>query len=456
MSFGLSVDGLAIQDIDTVKARVEADFHDAFGADSDVTPESIDGQLIAILSEMYVELWEGIQAVYAGFDPSQNSGDAQDAIAQITGTIREAATPSTVIVTACSNNDADNVPSGSQFSIPSAGTLFESTTSIDTQLHIAYSTLAGGAAVVAGDRYYTEPSVGVYNTFQAEVSGVIDTPPETPVGTGTGIVDGTVTWEFVGIGRCTAEVACESVETGPQQGLARTITQIETPITGILSAMNLLDATLGTNEETDAELRIRREDELRTAGNATVDSIRVHVLTVSGVTMCRVLENTTDVTDGNGLPAHSVCVVVLGGATDDIAAAVFTKAAGIATYGNTSTTVVDEAGDSHTVSFYRPTEVPIYIINHVSYDVAAWPEDGADQIALAQVTFGDRSVTGKDAVSRALGAQGFAIPGVLNIQPCYIGTAPAPASETTITISPLQIATYDTSRISCVATPGTP
>jgi hypothetical protein len=108
------------------------------------------------------------------------------------------------------------------------------------------------------------------------------------------------------------------------------------------------------------------------------------------------------------------------------------------------------------VSFYRPTEVPIYIINHVSYDVAAWPEDGADQIALAQVTFGDRSVTGKDAVSRALGAQGFSVPGVLNIQPCYIGTAPGPASETTITISPLQIATYDTSRISCVATPGTP
>ena len=46
------------------------------------------------------------------------------------------------------------------------------------------------------------------------------------------------------------------------------------------------------------------------------------------------------------------------------------KAAGIGTYGNTSRTVVDDQGTSHTVQFTRPTTLDVYIELEIEVDAA--------------------------------------------------------------------------------------
>ena len=44
---------------------------------------------------------------------------------------------------------------------------------------------------------------------------------------------------------------------------------------------------------------------------------------VDGVRHCKIYENDTNVTDGNGLPAHSIAPIVDGGTDADVAMAIY-------------------------------------------------------------------------------------------------------------------------------------
>jgi hypothetical protein len=101
-------------------------------------------------------------------------------------------------------------------------------------------------------------------------------------------------------------------------------------------------------------------------------------------------------------------------------------------------------------------EIPIYVTLNVKVDETLFPEDGADQIALALITWGDAQKSGKDAVAAALVAQAFKVEGVLDVTSALISTSPTPTLSTTIAISKRQLATYDTSRIIVNITTATP
>ena len=136
---------------------------------------------------------------------------------------------------------------------------------------------------------------------------------------------------------------------------------------------------------------------------------------------------------------------------------VFQKvAAGIATTGNQSGTSTDSQGIPHAVNYSRPTEIPIYVIVNVIVDATKFPADGAAQIQAAITTWAGSLASGRDAVASAISAQAFHVAGVLDVSSCLIGTAPSPATSTTVAISLRQLATFDTSRISINVTPGTP
>ena len=71
-----------------------------------------------------------------------------------------------------------------------------------------------------------------------------------------------------------------------------TLTQIVTQIAGWNSVTNLIAGATGTETETDAELRIRRQNSIKLLGSATVEAIRAGLLQkVSGVTSATVFEN---------------------------------------------------------------------------------------------------------------------------------------------------------------------
>ncbi len=73
-----------------------------------------------------------------------------------------------------------------------------------------------------------------------------------------------------------------------------TLTNIVTPIAGWNSITNLIPGNTGTLVETDAQLRIRRQNSIKLIGSATVEAITAGLLQkVPGVTSATVFENTS-------------------------------------------------------------------------------------------------------------------------------------------------------------------
>jgi uncharacterized phage protein gp47/JayE len=250
---------------------------------------------------------------------------------------------------------------------------------------------------------------------------------------------GTVSAEFI------------AIASGPVVAPAGTLTTIETPVSGWASATNPLDQFyLGTNTETDAELRLRREQSLRALGGGSVDAIQAAIFEVLNVSDVYVFANETDATDANGLPPHSFECVVNGGLDADIAAKIFAvKPAGIATYGTTTSSVADSVGTSHTIKFSRPTVLNVYVtIDVIAYRATA-PSNLASLISAAVVAFGDLNYNvGSPVIAAALVPTVFGSSvGIRDVPSVKIGTAPSPTLSTTITPTNRQIADLDTSRV---------
>ncbi len=174
------------------------------------------------------------------------------------------------------------------------------------------------------------------------------------------------------------------------------IDTIVTPVSGLVSVYNYADGDQGRDTETDAELRIRIRSVRR--GAATADAIRSRVIDeVVGVSSCLVVENTTDETVG-AQPPHSIHVIVQGGLDQDVVDKIWAlKGAGIATYGSSSGTAVDGAGNNQTVYYSRPTTRYGHVrIRYTTYDEEVLPADANDAIKEAIKVYGDTFVIGQD------------------------------------------------------------
>lgn len=249
---------------------------------------------------------------------------------------------------------------------------------------------------------------------------------------------GTVTIEF------------RAVETGPVTAPAGTLTVIETAIAGWSSVTNPLDQKiLGTKIESDSALRLRRELSLRALGGASLDAIAAGLLEVANVTSAQVFENTTENTDANGLPPHSIECVVAGGSDADVAAKIFQrKPAGIETYGTTSQPVNDSSFVSHTINFSRPAALNVYVTINVTAKAALAPLSLSADLKSAIAAYGDALYTvGSTVYAVPLTQPVFDHPSVIDVTAVYIGTSPSPGSSAPIQASNRQIPDLDTSRI---------
>jgi len=113
-----------------------------------------------------------------------------------------------------------------------------------------------------------------------------------------------------------------SQDFGPIVAPINTLTEILTPISGWISINNPKAGLTGRFIETDAELRIRRNNSLRLLGAGTVESIRARLLQqVPGVTSAFVFENRTLIQEpilivlNQDLVAGNTIVVILNGVT---------------------------------------------------------------------------------------------------------------------------------------------
>ncbi len=155
-------------------------------------------------------------------------------------------------------------------------------------------------------------------------------------------------------------VTATAVDIGAITAAANTINKIATPTLGWQSVDNVAAATVGDPVETDAELRRRQTFSTALPSLTVLDGTIGAVASVPGVTRFRGYENDSDVTDANGIPAHSIAIVAEGGDQQAIGDAIaIKKTPGTGTYGTTTVTTYDQYGLPNLINFFRPTPATI-------------------------------------------------------------------------------------------------
>lgn len=245
----------------------------------------------------------------------------------------------------------------------------------------------------------------------------------------------------------TITVAMQSQETGPIEAVAGTLTNIETPIFGWTSITNSNDALVGRDEETDAELRIRREQSTQALGQNLVDSLFGQLLNLEGVEDAIVISNGTDATV-DGIPAHQFLSSILGGDNDEIADTIWDNTPqGILSFGDTTIEITDDQGFPQDVKFTRPSDVEIYFKIDITIDVTEFPGSGEVDIKSAVAAYGLANFKISDDVIRSEFYSPInTVPGILSID-LFIGLSASPAGVANLPITTAEVSRYDTTRV---------
>lgn len=192
---------------------------------------------------------------------------------------------------------------------------------------------------------------------------------------------------------------------GAITGTAGDTLEQDTIVLGVTALAAPSDATVGIEEETDAELRLRRSKSLQNASYSTVGGLFAKLANLPGVTDLAVYENDQKTDDPvTGITANTVWAVVEGGAASEIVEAITkNKTAGCNTKGAVSgvfsETVIRPDGSefiiTHTMRFDRPTEVPVYVKVNATRKQSGVPIDPAliaQRIAAEAFNIGDNLV----------------------------------------------------------------
>lgn len=243
----------------------------------------------------------------------------------------------------------------------------------------------------------------------------------------------------------TATTTAQASTTGAIQGLAGTITEIRSPITGWTSVANAADAVLGRDVQSDASARTTFKTMMRAAGGNSPDGLAALLLRLDGVTEAVIIENEHIYEDSDGRPPKSFESVVRGGDDQEIADTIWSgKPAGIETTGSETTAVLDTAGASHDVQWSRPSDTEIYMVVNYATETG-FDEDGEAQILAAILDLASSFVVGQDVVPFKF-IQHIEVENIAELS-IFVGTSPGPVSDDPVVIAKNALAQFDSSRI---------
>lgn len=483
MAFGLSSTGFEKKRLADIKTEIEAKFRVVFGPFINLMPSSVISQVVGVFADREASLWELAEDVYNSQYPDTADGASLDNVVAITGIVRLAATKSVIpnqkqllfgtsgtLVPAGTILSVDGNPLAKfltdvdvtlvtgvdevqtlSFSVtPVSGTWKLSLDNEETSAlafnisAVALQTALNGFANLSGVTVSGSMAAGFTVTFagadgkQDQSALVVSDNSLSPATVPT------VLTTVPGVNQGAVSMTAQS--TGPVLAIARTLTVIDTPVAGLASTKNIIDATIGRNTETDLELRIRRQQTLQLAGAGTVEAIRSQLLALTGVTAVIVFENTSDV-EIDGRPPHSFEAVVQGGVDQEIADAIWeSKPAGIQSFGNQSDNVTDSQGVVRVINWSRPTTLPIYLTVDLTTDPTLFPVNGQTLAQQALIARGDSFGIGKTVIVYPTLISALEdIPGITDVV-MKIGLAPSPTLDNNIPIDANEIADFDTSR----------
>ena len=357
--------------------------------------DSIFGQFSQIIAEELSICWEQAYQASVQFDPISASGSALRSLVQINGITPSYGAKTELLMTLGGT----------------AGTVIPEGSLIANQ---------GGT-----EQYATVESVTIPNT-------------------------GTVTVNAV----CT--------ESGPNNPAQNTIISIQTPVAGWSSATNTSTISVGDTADTDEELHIKQQRATSATSYRQVDAIISGLMNVDGVKFARLYINNTTSTDDRGITGKTIAPVVVGGTNEDIANVLRLKiGATDKTQGNLVNPIVytGELGDTQTIDFYRPTDVPIYIeIDLTVTDGNLWNMDSIDNIKKAIIDYAEYDQTGAygfppggDVLLSRLYTPINSVPG-FSVTSLTIGKTSGSLAESDIAINWNEIATFSAENITINAT----
>ena len=479
---GLLVKSLAVVD-DDYDTGIKGILGDSAGTDADgkIPLNSFAGQLKALLVDKESAQWDLLAAVHSSLDPAKAAGVFLDTVGAITGSRRQVARRSVATGT-CIGDPLTSLEAGRVALVDGTASRFGTPTGFAIATGTAYT--PSGTYALPDLRYVP----GINKHYQCITAGVGN--GSGPSGTGQDITAGNAHWKYLGDGIGYVHAPFLAEQFGAIGVATGSLNQIATPVSGWNAVVNLLAGVAGALKEKDSAFRARRDQELAAPGNTTADAIRANILAVNAGSAdpsheppisCTVFVNDTDFTDGNGVPPHSIEVLVQGGTTADIAQAIWDSVGGgTRTYGSRSDVVIDSGGASQTVYWTRPTEVEIWLYATGRYDATQWPtsSDGvvAQSMLSALLTYtADWPIARDPRTSPLNGAMmrgpagttgGLAIVpadpgadpvlGLLEIDPLSISTATGVTGTAQIPITSRQIAVFDASRCFITATPEEP
>jgi uncharacterized phage protein gp47/JayE len=309
MPDSFDANGLQVKNLTELTSDLDTALQGIFGADINLEANSPDGQMVAIFAQAGVDLREMLANVNSGFDIDQAEGVTLDQRVGIIGLQRGAGTFSTVdiAVTVSKALSLVGLDSQSGDTNPSIPNLYTIKDDAGTQWYLLASQSPGAAGTFT------------YSFRAAAIGAVLVTP--------------------------------------------NTITTPVTIVGGVLSVNNPSSATeVGTDEETDQDLRARFHASTTLTAIGYLDSLEALLRNLPSVASAFVYENDNPTADAFGTPANTIWCIVDGGSPPDIAASIFSKKSmGAGMRGAQTYAITRENGQVFTAKWDNPNNVPLYI-----------------------------------------------------------------------------------------------
>ena len=149
---------------------------------------------------------------------------------------------------------------------------------------------------------------------------------------------------------------------GNMQALANTINVMVTILPGVVSVNNPANNYItGAVGESSAEFRARRNQTMAVPSQGFDESIQSQLLNLTNVTQAKVYDNRTNETK-DGIPAHTVWVIVEGGTSDEIGNIIYNNIPpGIPMKGEQVANIVRSDGSIKTVNYDLPNPIQLYV-----------------------------------------------------------------------------------------------
>lgn len=252
-----------------------------------------------------------------------------------------------------------------------------------------------------------------------------------------------------------------SLEKGQIPCSAHSLNKIVNAVLGWETIDNTASATEGTKQESDDDFRQRIED-ARYKGISLLEAIKAKLVNVENVKSCFAYDNYTNQTityDGVDIDAHSLVVIVDGGANQDIAEAIFkakTGGTGYTAISGQSVTVnvVDGAFNvTYPVTFNRP-EIKAFKISIQVKNISYEGSDLAGDIKAAIINWANNKVEGVDGLKIGQNISSFEIAAAVSqqipeiyVKDCKTAFIGGTLSTSELTITIAQIGEIEESNI---------